>query len=976
MRLTFLGGADEVGASGTLIEIAGKKLLVDAGIRISAKQRRGVGDDQLPDLRLISEAGGIDYLLVTHAHTDHTGALPLVVEQYPHVPVLATEPTIALVRILQADAQRIMKSRQEQESELPLFDEIAVQRLLDAFQPLEFRQPLKLGEGIQITYHASGHIVGAGSIVIESEEGTLVMSGDVSLTAQRAVVRAALPNVKADALVLESTYGGKLHANRAAEEKRLIETLRGVIERGGKALIPAFALGRAQEVIQILHNQRAAIEAPIYVDGMVRAVCAAYARFAEWLPSETVRAAGDDPLFFRSKIRPVESLAQRAEIAQTEGAAVIVASSGMLTGGPSAYYAQTLASDPRNAIFLTGYQDEEAPGRAIQSAIRERQAGDEVTIKIDGKPVTLRCELGTYSLSAHADEAELISIAEAFAADEIALVHGDPSARHSLATALRARGRVVRLPQSGQALDWNFERKPWRVGKAAAAGKNTESVDVSALWEALKGNRGSYYSARELAQMWYGDAERAGEVAAGLANEGIHFAPDWRQKDTFQVRSAEQIARAQRRRAIMLANPALLGRLVVLRDSNKRPRIGVVQAASIDGFEAVVLNAKGRNYPADALVWVIAEWRGAREGNALIGTLNARFKAAKAVQETLMPFERRQQLVAAAQPVDPADLLPKTLPADLDHETALLAIVLTLAGDGGEAVSGGLLPKRAFSGEPLEQNAARQVAFEAFPPEARLRKVGMELQRKRLALTFDFPARAQDDYADLVEEVSEQTGWEVYVQPQTNQQALGAAVVELLPQGGQIVKGPSFYMEKREVLVEVGGVADVAAFERAYLELTGYRLRANEDRDGQGGAEVIAAAPSSRPALEINAAYGLIRAALEPFGLARTSLKQGQIVLTFISPQVGARYFETITRLAEETGYAISVYPQPDQNAILQRVNGAVREAGWQIRKGPGLHVERGEVMLSLAIAPDEATAERVGQRIEAETGYRLVIKA
>ncbi|PJF24028.1 MAG: MBL fold metallo-hydrolase, partial [Phototrophicales bacterium] len=125
MKLTFLGGADEVGASGTLIEIAGKKLLVDAGIRILAKTRRKIGDDQLPDLSLISEAGGIDYILITHAHTDHTGALPLVVERYPDAPVLTTAPSMALIRVLQADAQRIMKLNHEQEGELPLFDAVA-----------------------------------------------------------------------------------------------------------------------------------------------------------------------------------------------------------------------------------------------------------------------------------------------------------------------------------------------------------------------------------------------------------------------------------------------------------------------------------------------------------------------------------------------------------------------------------------------------------------------------------------------------------------------------------------------------------------------------------------------------------------------------------------------------------------------------------------------------------------------------------
>ena len=148
MQLTFLGGADEVGASSTLIHMGGKVILVDAGIRISPKTSRGIQNDQLPDLSLITEAGGPDYILVTHAHTDHTGALALVVEQYPHVPVFATRPTVDLTRILQADAQRIMHSKQEAEGELPIFDEIASARLMDAFQPVEFGQPVRLGDGL------------------------------------------------------------------------------------------------------------------------------------------------------------------------------------------------------------------------------------------------------------------------------------------------------------------------------------------------------------------------------------------------------------------------------------------------------------------------------------------------------------------------------------------------------------------------------------------------------------------------------------------------------------------------------------------------------------------------------------------------------------------------------------------------------------------------------------------------------------
>lgn len=973
MRLTFLGGADEVGASGTLIEIAGKKLLVDAGIRISAKQRHGVGDDQLPDLRLISEAGGPDMILVTHAHTDHTGALPLVVERYPHVPVIATAPSIALIRILQADAQRIMKSRQEQESELPLFDEISVDRLLDAFQVVEFRQTLKLGEGLQVTYHPSGHIVGAASLVIESEEGTLVMSGDLSLTPQRAVIRAQIPNVKADALVLESTYGGKLHANRAAEEKRLIETLRGVIARGGRALIPAFALGRAQEVLQILLANRDLIEAPIYVDGMVRAVCRAYVRFPDWLPAETVRAAKDENLFFRNKVHAVESQAQRAEIANSATPAIIVTSSGMLTGGPSAVYARAFGGDLRNAILLTGYQDEEAPGRAIQRAIRERQASEEVTIRIDGKPVSMRCELGTYSLSAHADEAELVSVAEAFAPDEIALVHGDPSARHSLANALRARGRVVRMPTSGQTLDWRFEKKPWKLAEVQS-NRQEASINSSALWTALQARAGDFFSARELAQMWYGDSNRGAEVAAALNADGVYFAADWRQRDTFQVHSAEQVARVQRRRAIMLAHPDLVGKWIVLRDSNNRVRVGLVQNASQDGFEAFVLNAKGRHYPADALVWVIGTWAGAPENPTLTWELNQRVKAARALGETLLPFERRQTLVTAGRALNPADLIPSTLTDADERANALLAIVMSLAGDGAEVVPDGLLPKRALSGEPLEQNAARQVALEAFPPEARLRKVGLEIHRKRLTLIFDFPDRVQDQYAEQIENVIEQTGWDVYVNPQVNQQALGAALVELLPSTAHISKGPSFFMDRREVQAEFNGVSDVEALQRAYLDLTGYRLRAS----GKGGAvntAPVVAPQAARPLMEINTAYGLIRTALDPFGLLKTSLKQGQIVLMFISPQVGARHVESITRLSEETGYPISIHPHPDQNAIIQQVTRITHAANWQLRKNPALHTDRAAITLTLIAPPDESDVNRVGELIESATGYQVVVK-
>lgn len=977
MRLTFLGGADEVGASSTLVEMGGKRILVDTGIRISPRTNRGIQNDQLPDLHPISEVGGPDYILVTHAHTDHTGALPLVVEQYPHVPVMGTRPTFVLTRILQADAQRIMKSKQEEEGELPIFDEVASQRLINSFQQIEFNQPIRLGEGLQVTYHPSGHIAGAATLVLEGEEGTLVMSGDVSLNDQRAVVSAKIPNVKADALVLESTYGGKLHANRMAEEKRLIETLKQITERGGKALIPAFALGRAQEVIQIILAYRDQLEVPVYVDGMVRAVCQGYNGFPDLLPKNTVKAAGENHLFFREKVKPIENRMMREQVMQLNEPCVIVASSGMLTGGASVAYAKELAKDPRNAIFLTGYQDEEAPGRFLQRMMKERQESESASWKLDGKIITVRCDLGTYSLSAHADEAELVSMAEALDAQEIMLVHGDPGARHSLATALRQRGRRVISPRIGQTETFKFAKRPWAIGQVKS-GNETRPLEPQALWEALKDNAGNFYSSRELAQMWWGDANRSDEATRALS-DNVYFAADWRRKDTFQVRKPDQVERSQRQRAIMLAHPDIVGKLVVLRDSNNRPRVGIVAGGSADSFEADVNSVKGRHYPADALLWVIGPWEGysGSEKTGKKSQLNDMVKEAKAQQDAILPITKRKEIVQAGSPVNPETLLPETLPEGVSKQLALVSVVLALAHDGATVEQGGLLPKRALEDGPMEQNQARETVFSAFPPEARLRKVGMENHRKRLTLTFDFPDRAQRQYEEEIEQLEDQTGWDIRIKPGVNQQALSFAIDELLPEGANISKGPSFYMDRREVQVEVNGVDDetLKEYERNYLDVTGYRLvTAAKGGSSNGGSEVQIAQPAAANQMEINAAYGLIRRELEPKGLYKVGLKQGQIVLTFISPQVGERHIEAMNQLAQETGYPMSVHPHPNQQQISQVAQAVAREAGWVIRKGPGLHIDRAEVTMALADTPTDEEFKAVNDKFHEQTGYQIKI--
>lgn len=974
MKLTFLGGADEVGASCTFIEIAGKKILVDVGIRISPKTSRGIQNDQLPDLQPITAAGGPDYILVTHAHTDHTGALPLVMEQYPYTPVLMTRPSEALVRVLQKDALKIMLGR-EAEGELPLFDEVSVNRLLDAIQLVEFNQAVKLAEGLQVTYHVAGHIAGAAMLVFESSEGTLVMSGDVSKSPQRTVKSVEVPKIKADALVLESTYGGRLHANRDAEEKRLIQNLKRITERGGKVLIPAFALGRSQELVQIIHAFSDQIDVPVFVDGMVRTVCDAYARFADLLPKNTVKAAGDEHLFFRGNVKPIRNPGHREEVARHDSPLIVIASSGMLTGGASVAYAKQFAKDERNAILLTGYQDEESPGRFLQRVMRQRQAGTTPTLNLAGERVSVRCEIDTYSLSAHADESELINVALAFNPEEIMLVHGDEGARHSLATGLRQRQIITTTPRIGTERSFSFKERPWAIGAGVKQGSNIGNVDLVKLWESVKGQAGSFFSSRELAQVWWGDGSQENAMKERLnQQDNIYFSADWRNKNTFQIRSEAQVKRAELQREIMLQYPKIVGQLVILRNSNNQPRLGIVKSAEIDSFDADVQSAKGTHYPADSLLWVVGDWQGVEgvEGSRKT-QMTALLKNARAHMDAMLPFLVRKKLVDNEEIINPESLLPDELPEGMDKQTAVTSIVLALAKDGATLEKDGLKPQRARENEPLEQNEARELALATFPPESRLRKVGMDIHRKQLMLSFDFPQAAMRLYDDLIENVIEQSGWEVKIKPQVNQQALAIALDEILPEGVRISKGPSYHMDRREVQAELADIEenDIEELPQKFLRITDFKLTLSQRKEVTV-ENIVAIADGEQ--LEINQAYAVVRSELEPLGMYKCGMKQGQIVLSFISPQLAERYREKIHDLAKTIGYTLTIHPHPNQQKILEIARKLAQAVGWTISKGPSIHVDKGIVGMSLAGERNEVIVEQVAKELEEQTGFQLDI--
>src|SRR3989440_10063487 len=470
MQVAFLGGASGVGASCLAIELAEQWFVVDAGVRVDHKA------DPLPDLAQL-EGKHIRAIFVTHAHADHIGALPLLHRAFPTAPIFTSRGTALLMEVMLADALKIMAKRAVEEMELPLYPEELVAGMLMQVRPMPIEKPFTIPMLPGIPIHASraGHIVGAVSLGFEAAGGSIVVSGDISSTPQRTVLGAVPPPLKhCDLLVLESTYGSRLHPNRQAEEQRLAQAVAEGLARGGHTLIPCFGLGRGQEILLLLQaaqEQGQIPEFPIYVDGLVRRVCTTYQLLPEFLTPRLQRQIRKGYLPFTGpNITFVRDEKERERILAGPPACIL-SSSGMLTGGPGGRYAARLAPTPNDSILITGYQDEESPGKRLLdlAEVSRATAGSDIsrattrvapTLEVNGQQVQVQCHFAKYSLSAHADGGELVAYAAALKPRRVALVHGDDEARAALRTLLTET--EVLLPTNGMTL----EGKPGRAGDA------------------------------------------------------------------------------------------------------------------------------------------------------------------------------------------------------------------------------------------------------------------------------------------------------------------------------------------------------------------------------------------------------------------------------------------------------------------------------------------------------------------------------
>lgn len=424
MKVSVLGGGNEIGASCLHIEIGGTTILIDAGMRVH-------GDNPLPALGMLDTLKKPDVILVTHAHADHIGALPIIHSLYPQVPIYTTPPTVDLMRIMMKDSHKILERRSRETNTLLPYTKEQVADLLQSVLLFPASGELRIGH-VTIKSYRAGHILGAMMFLIEGEGESIFVTGDLSFKAGRTIPGAQVPHgVEPDVLIMESTYGNRIHTDRNTEEKRLAENVAEVISNGGFALIPAFALGRAQEVLLVLQDymDKGLIpEFPIYVDGLVTPISRIYKNYPHFLKgpvAHRIRHHGDA---FLTEGRCVAVAAKEREQIINGTPGCIVASSGMLIGGASSWYAERLVSHEKNAIFITGYQDEESPGRTLLNIADNI----EDTIELNGKTMPIKCHVDKFGLSAHADANEMNRFIQTLNPPHTLLVHGDDEARHQL----------------------------------------------------------------------------------------------------------------------------------------------------------------------------------------------------------------------------------------------------------------------------------------------------------------------------------------------------------------------------------------------------------------------------------------------------------------------------------------------------------------------------------------------------------------
>ncbi|HXD41615.1 MAG TPA: MBL fold metallo-hydrolase [Ramlibacter sp.] len=428
MDLQFLGATGTVTGSKYLLRAGASNLLIDCGLFQGYKELRLRNWAPLP-----VPPAAIDAVVLTHAHLDHSGYLPLLARQGFRGTVFCTSATLELCRILLTDSGHLLEEEAEylnrhhlskHASALPLYTREDALRCLKLFKPVEFGTPWQPAQGLSARLSPSGHMPGSSFVHVDDGKRAILFSGDIGRPGDL-LLKAPAQMDGADYLVVESTYGNRLHEH-ADVMQQLSDLINRTQARGGVVVIPAFAVGRAQTLLYCIHllkARRAIHDLPVYLNSPMAA--SATQVFQHHLNELRVTPADYEAM--ARGVQIVETPEESQRLNTRRGPMIIIAASGMATGGRVVHHLKAFAPDQRNTILFAGYQAGGTRGATI--------AGGASTVRIHGQDIPVRAEVAMLdTLSAHADGAQIVQWLRGFSAAprQTFITHGEPAAADAM----------------------------------------------------------------------------------------------------------------------------------------------------------------------------------------------------------------------------------------------------------------------------------------------------------------------------------------------------------------------------------------------------------------------------------------------------------------------------------------------------------------------------------------------------------------
>jgi len=447
MHIRFFGATREVTGSKFIVETGGKKILFECGMFQGRRKESEEKNRKLP-----FNAGEIEYMVLSHAHIDHSGSIPNLIKSGFDSEIYATPATVDLLNymlldsahIQERDAEYINKKHKNEGTVEPLYRMTDAEEALEHFSPTNYHQPIE--RIIRFEYYDAGHILGSAEVLMEVEGKRILFTGDLGRKHLPIIRDPEVPE-DVDILIMESTYGNRLHRDIKLADSDVERIVKDAVSKGGKIIIPSFAVERAQEIVYSLNNlieENRIPPIPIYVDSPLTVdVTEVFMRHTECMDEEAKDILKENrDIFGFHRVHYITDVEESKELNHKEGPMIIISASGMCEHGRILHHLKNSIENERNIILIVGYQAKNTLGRKLVDGGKY--------VNIFGTPYQRRAKVEVlHEFSAHADKNGLINFAKRISPERIFLVHGEDSQMVPLGKTLQKMGFRVDLPEFG-----------------------------------------------------------------------------------------------------------------------------------------------------------------------------------------------------------------------------------------------------------------------------------------------------------------------------------------------------------------------------------------------------------------------------------------------------------------------------------------------------------------------------------------------